>query len=181
MRLAVVSQQRTASTSMKFFFQGLMMGYVPRCHWGPKAGYNRPKGDRVDFEPTHIITVVRDPLDRLLSLLSYRIQEIDWEANDDFVKMMKEVWGCDMYGAPFVEPFTAVGKLGIIKFEFLEDGVTKACEWLGKPRKHRITKANASRRQKWDLPDEKLRKLYGEYAKHFGYRYEPQRQSGRRL
>ena len=124
--------------------------------------------------PTHIITIVRDPLTRMVSLMRKKQCTIfDYTAHEDYYKVLAK-WE-DVYSEPFIKPFTVVGKLGILKFELLSEAVPLMLEWLGIQSDvdfPHMVKTDPRRPPIERDDEERIRKMYdGKYAKHFGYEY----------
>ena len=155
---------------------------IDRSHWGTLSRETRgnapprARGDLLTNPIAHIVTIVRDPLARMVSIMRKgRSTLFDYTAHEDY-HMVLQKWG-DIYSKPFVEPFTAIGNLGILKFEMIEEAALMMLEWIGistdvqfphhaaiNPGKPKIDMAS--------LDEEKIKAMYdGKYAKHFGYEY----------
>jgi hypothetical protein len=134
----------------------------------------RTAGDRINGEPTHIVTIVREPYSRMISLMKRtRSTLFDYTAHDDYDKVIAK-WG-DIYSKPFVSPLTVIGNLGILKFEMIEDAVLMMNEWLGLDSEpeflHKLA-TKPGRHVDENFDEEKIKAMYdGKYAKHFGYEY----------
>ena len=183
MRVLIQTLERTASTSMQRYLCEIMEKPINRAHWGMPSREGRGSGflpprargdELTEGFPTHIVTIVRDPYERMISLMrKTRSTLFDYTAHEDYHKVLKK-WA-DVYSEPFCEPFTVIGKLGILKFEMIDDAVPMMLEWLGISTDiqfphHAATNAGKPKIEMASLDEEKIKAMYdGKYAKHFGY------------
>jgi hypothetical protein len=138
----------------------------------------RTRGDLYQGGITHVVTMVRDPLTRMRSLLAQRpmvmMDEYDYTSLDEYYKsVIKSNWGVDVYSQPFIPPFTAIDNVAILKFEMIEDAASQLFEWLEIKQRFPFPHHNKTQHPREVEPDwGKVKVMYdGRYAEHFGYEY----------
>jgi len=147
---------------------------IKRSHWGRVGTAERASGDPYQGGITHIVTMARDPLARMRSLMAWKpvMKEYDYTSLDEYYpSVIKGNWRVDVYSQPFIPPFTVVDNVAILKFEMIEEAAGQLFEWLKIKQRFPFPHHNQTQHPREVEPDwGKVKVMYdGRYAKHFGY------------